>query len=87
MDPDAYHTLQAMRALERLVPSSLDRAAPPVRAKLNNALLNVAVNRLVEAEGRTAAAVILGRLADVLHNGQWATPAFPADLTGPEHVH
>ena len=87
MDPDAYYTLQAMRALERLVPSLLDRATPPVRAKFNNALLNVAVNRLVEAEGRKAASVILQRLADVLRNGHRATPEFPTDLTGPEQVH
>ena len=82
MDPDAYYTDIAMRALAHLVPAVLADAPESIRQRFDNALLNVAVNRLVEAEGRIAAATILWRLADVLQDGRLATPHRPADLTG-----
>ena len=87
MDPDAHYTLLAMRALERLVPAALNRAPPPVRAKFNNALLNVAVNRLIDIEGPTTAATILWRLADLLENGHRPTPESPIELTGVREIH
>ena len=82
MDPDAYYTNLAMRALSRLVPDALADAPDSIRERFDNALLNVAVNRVVEAEGRTATATILWRLADVLQDGRVATPHRPVDLTG-----
>lgn len=80
-DVDAYYTHIAMRALARFVPASFDAAPAAVRARFDNALLNVAVSRLVEAEGKTTAATILWRLADVLQDDRPATLDRPADLT------
>lgn len=77
IDPDAHYTQVAMRALSRFVPSSLDDAPDAVRARFNNALLNVAVNRLIEVEGRTAAATILWRIVDALQDGYLANPGTP----------
>ena len=82
MDPDAYYTNLAMRALSRLVPDALADAPDSIRERFDNALLNVAVNRVVEAEGHIVAATILWRLADVLQEGRTATAHRPVDLTG-----
>ena len=78
---DAHYTHAAMRAIARRAPTLLADELPGVRARLDNALLNVAVNRLVRAEGRTSAAAILWRLADALQDGSPATPQRPVDLT------
>ena len=86
IDPDAHYTQVAMRALSRFVPSSLDDAPDAVRTRFNNALLNVAVNRLIEVEGRTAAATILWRIVDALQDGYLPTPERPIDLTRRDDV-
>lgn len=78
---DAHYTDVAMRAIARRAPALLAEESPAVRARLDNALLNVAVNRLVRAEGRASAATILWRLADALQDGGPATPQRPIDLT------
>lgn len=78
---DAYYTYLAMAALSRFVPDSLEDAPEPVRVKFDNALLNIAVNRLVNAEGPVTAATILWRLADFIREGRVATPQHPADLS------
>ncbi|MEM7364766.1 MAG: hypothetical protein AAF525_12135 [Pseudomonadota bacterium] len=81
VDPDAVHTEIAMQVLDRMIPDILDQNGPAVRARFDNALLNLAVNRLVAAEGTSTAATILWRLADVIQSGVDATPDKPADLT------
>ena len=86
IDPDAPYTRVAMHALARFVPSSLDDAPEAVRARFNNALLNVAVHRLIEVEGQTAAATILWRIGDVLQDGYLPTPDHPIELTRQDDV-
>ena len=80
-DPDAHYTQVATRTLAQLVPSLLDDAPQAVRERLDNALLNVAVNRVVEAEGPGKAAAILWRLADLLGDAHLATSQVPIELT------
>ena len=80
-DPDAYYTQIATRRLAQLVPSLLDDAPDAIRERFDNALLNVAVNRLVEAEGTSKAAAILWRLADLLGDAHSAALPSPVELT------
>ena len=81
LDRDAYYTQVATRTLAQLVPSLLDDAPDSVRERFDNALLNVAVNRLVEAEGPGKAAAILWRLADLLGDPDAVAPRSPIELT------
>ena len=81
IDPDVVHTEIAMLVLDRMNPDILEETGPAVRARFDNALLNLAVSRLVAAEGAMAAATILWRLADVVQSGTHATSDNPADLT------
>lgn len=81
IDPDVVHTEIAMQVLDRMIPDILEENGPAVRARFDNALLNLAVSRLVAAEGAVAAATILWRLADVVQSGTHATSDNPADLT------
>ena len=81
IDPDPVQTEIAMQVLGRMIPDILEENGPAVRARFDNALLNLAVSRLVAAEGTVAAATILWRLADVVQSGTNATSDNPADLT------
>ena len=80
-DPDAHHTQIATRTLAQRVLFLLDDAPHAVRERFDNALLNVAVNRLVEAEGSSRAAAILWRLADLLGDAHGGAPPSPVELT------
>ena len=51
IDPDVVHTEIAMQVLDRMIPDILEENGPAVRARFYNALLNLAVSRLVAAEG------------------------------------
>ena len=51
VDPDIAHTEMAMAALDGLMPEALSRCSPEVRDRFDNALLNVAVNRIIAVEG------------------------------------
>ena len=83
-DTDAKHTEIAAEILQRLIPASLDTASPAVRDRFDNALLNIAVSRIIEIEGAERTATILIRLAEAVV----ANPAPRADtaieLTQPD---
>ena len=80
-DREAYHTEMAMEVLSQLIPGALDHASAEVRNRFDNALLNMAVNRIVKAEGSVFTATILWRLADALQSGQTPSAEQPIDLT------
>lgn len=80
-DPDAHHTQVATRTLAQRVVFLLDDAPDAIRERFDNALLNVAVNRLVEAEGSCRAAAILWRLADLLGDAHAGSVPSPVELT------
>lgn len=77
---EVMHTEQAMAVLEQMVPDSLAHLPVGVRGKFNNAILNIAVNRILAEEGATMTSVILARLSDAIMSGQTPTPASPIDL-------
>ena len=81
VDVDALHTEQAMQILQRMIPESLRAAGPAVEGRFDNAMLNIAVNRILEVEGAARTATILLRLADAV--GQQVVPEVgaPIDLS------
>lgn len=81
IDQEARDTEIAMRILQSMVPEVLTLAGPSVQARFDNALLNIAVNRIVEAEGAQRASTILFRLADAVSTGPTPEPGSPVDLT------
>ena len=74
------HTERAMAVVERLVPESLDGAPAALQECLNNAMLNVAVNRILNVEGAAVTAAMLWRLADALSSGVRPGPDQAIDL-------
>ncbi|MBH64688.1 MAG: hypothetical protein CL569_20015 [Alphaproteobacteria bacterium] len=80
-DLEGAQTEEAMRILERLVPDALNSAGPGVRSRFDNAVLNIAVNRIVEVEGGPRTATILMRLAEVIAQERRPVPGTPIDLT------
>ena len=80
-DQEAYHTELAMEVLSQLIPEALDQASADVRSRFDNALLNMAVNRIVNVEGPVFTATILWRWADALQSGQTPSAEQPIDLT------
>lgn len=81
IDPDAEYTELAMYTLQLLIPNALDDSGPMVRARFDNAMLNIAVNRIVEVEGSSAAATILWRIADAIGAGQRPASGSPIELS------
>ena len=80
-DSEARQTEVAMTILQDMVPAALDAAGPQVRARFDNALLNVAVHRILDVEGEQVTATILMRLADARMSGQVPKPGCAIDLT------
>ena len=72
----AQQTLEAMAILQRLTPDVL---TPRLRNCFDNALLNVAVHRVIEVEGAQRTATILLRLAEAVLAE--ANPQEPVELT------
>ena len=69
-ESDLAATEAAMKVLEMTLPMVARGLPPAERERFENALLNVAVNRLMHAEGASAAATILWRIADAMASGQ-----------------
>jgi hypothetical protein len=70
-----------METLERRIEPIVSEAPLSAQTRFNNALLNLAVNRIVAVEGGKFTAGILWRLADAIANGAKPTPRAPVDLT------
>ncbi|MEM7002350.1 MAG: hypothetical protein AAF529_16285 [Pseudomonadota bacterium] len=81
VDPDAIHTETAMQILQNMIPDILDEAGPAVRARFDNAILNIAVTRILEVEGPARTATILMRLAEAVAHQPVPEPGAPVDLT------
>lgn len=79
-DRDAEQTERAMAEVERFVETLEDRLPAATAERLDNALLNVAVHRILALEGASQTAAILWRLADVLASGTQFAPGHPVDL-------
>lgn len=83
MNQDAEVVLieEAMSVLSRALDRAMLEVEPRVRDRYDNALLNVAVNRLIDTEGDDRTAGILWRLADALSSGSKPTANCPIDLS------
>lgn len=80
-DVDIANIEFAMLTLQKLIPSALDQAPMEVQEKFNNALLNIAVNRIIEVEGRPDTVKILLRLVNALVNDCVPIPGHPIALS------
>lgn len=80
-DREACLTMVAMSLLQPAIVDAMRGQDTAIQARLNNALLNVAVNRIIEAEGHCRAATLLWRLVDVLMAGTSPTPDAPVNLS------
>tara|TARA_B100000212_G_scaffold140031_1_gene105491 strand:- start:443 stop:718 length:276 start_codon:yes stop_codon:yes gene_type:complete len=78
---DAWAVELAMETLERRIEPVVSEAPLTAQTRFNNALLNLAVNRIVAAEGGKFTAGILLRLAEAIARGAKPTPRAPVDLT------
>ena len=72
----------AMHVLEEKIPIVFDQTPFHLRASFDNALLNLAVNRIIAMEGEQVTSGILLRLADVITSGVKPTIEEPVELTG-----
>lgn len=71
----------AMQILQNLIPDALDHAPREVQEKFNNALLNIAINRIIEIEGKSDTVDILLRLVNALVNDCLPLPENPIMLS------
>jgi hypothetical protein len=71
-----------MDVLEEQIPVVFDQTPHHLRASFDNALLNLAVNRIIAMEGEQVTSSILWRLADVIASGIKPTSDEPVELTG-----
>lgn len=78
---DAWAVELAMETLERKIEPVVSAAPLLAQTRFNNALLNLAVNRIASVEGRKMTATILWRLADAIASGTRPSPSAPVDLT------
>jgi|TARA_B110000196_G_C20991439_1_gene588405 hypothetical protein len=78
-DVDVYYTEKAMCALSEVLKESFDSLPDDLRDYFDNALLNIAVNRILEAEGPVTTATLLWRISDVLQSGIKPTASNPLE--------
>ena len=78
-DIDVYFTEKAMCALSEVLKESFDSLPDDLRNHFDNALLNIAVNRIVGAEGPVTTATLLWRISDALQSGIKPTPGNPLE--------
>jgi len=72
----------AMHVLEEKILTVFEQTPLDLRANFDNALLNLAVNRIIAMEGEQVTSGILWRLADVIASGVKPTIEEPVELTG-----
>tara|TARA_B110000444_G_C18495383_1_gene435462 strand:+ start:77 stop:415 length:339 start_codon:yes stop_codon:yes gene_type:complete len=72
----------AMQVLEEKMLTVFEQTPLDLRASFDNALLNLAVNRIIAMEGEQVTSGILWRLADVIASGVKPTIEEPVELTG-----
>lgn len=80
-DPELRKTIEAMNLLENWITDLLIRLDAEVSDRFNNALLNIAVQRLIEEEGQDRVATILFRLAEAVASGEEHHSSDPLELT------
>jgi hypothetical protein len=80
-DLDLQKTVKAMELLDTWIARLQEQFAPDVVDRFDNALLNIAVHRLVEEEGAKKTATMLYRLAEIIAEGKERSFENPVELT------
>lgn len=80
-DDSAVEVAQLQSVMHR-IQGMLGAVPPAQREYIANALLNLAVMRMLKEEGNTQTASILLRLGDVVADGHAPPPQRAVDLTG-----
>jgi hypothetical protein len=80
-DIDVYYTEKTMQLLSSMLETSYDNLPKDFRMRFDNALMNIAVNRILEVEGSSVTATFLWRIADALQSGLKPTPDNPIENT------
>jgi hypothetical protein len=82
MDDDRGVEIAQLQSVMHRIQSSLHDVPQAQREYIANALLNLAVSRMVKEEGKSLTASILLRLGDVVANGESSpAPERAVDLT------
>lgn len=80
-DCDLRKTMRAMEVLSSWIPRLYREVEPDIADRFDNALLNIAVHRLVEEEGKAKTAAILFRLAEAVAADDQRLSNNPVELT------
>ena len=80
-DCDLRKTMRAMEVLASWIPLLYREVEPDIADRFDNALLNIAVHRLVEEEGKAKTATILFRLAEAVAADDQRLSDNPVELT------
>ena len=80
-DLDLQKTVKAMELLDTWIARLQEQFAPDIVDRFDNALLNIAVQRLVEEEGAKKTATMLYRLAEIIAEGKERSFENPVELT------
>tara|TARA_A100001037_G_C15150017_1_gene638551 strand:- start:4392 stop:4652 length:261 start_codon:yes stop_codon:yes gene_type:complete len=75
------NTQKAIRTASLSLMESFSTEPKEIRECMTNALLNIAVTKLIADEGKQTTATILWRLIDCIENDGTPTPTNPADLS------
>ena len=79
-DREYQDTQQAMRKINDSLPEIMADEPQAIQERLTNALLNIAVHRLIHDEGPNTAASILWRLVDAIENEPTNNGDHPIEL-------
>ena len=80
-DCDLRKTMRAMEVLASWIPRLYREVESDIADRFDNALLNIAVHRLVEEEGKAKTATILFRLAEAVAADDQRLSDNPVELT------
>jgi len=80
-DLDLQKTVKAMELLDTWIARLQEQFAPDIVDRFDNALLNIAVHRLVDEEGAKKTATMLYRLAEIIAEGEERSIENPVELT------
>ena len=80
-DLDLQKTVKAMELLDTWIARLQEQFAPDIVDRFDNALLNIAVHRLVDEEGAKKTATMLYRLAEIIAEGKERSFENPVELT------
>ena len=80
IDQDSENTRLAMQAINESLSELIKNEPNEIQERFTNALLNIAIHRLIEDEGASKAATILWRLVDVIENEPTTNLDGPVEL-------